>query len=91
MTRLLMEAARRTLLRPPRPQPRRRLQPTPTSPSAALAVVEELSGKRSIAGDPFEDNSATAGGQDLQPHQQSVLDDAKLLVDRLRPAWRVRP
>ena len=53
-------------------------------PFCGLAVVEELSGKRSIAGDPFEDNSATAGGQELQPHQQSVLDDAKLLVDQLR-------
>ena len=46
--------------------------------------MEELSGKKSIAGDPFEDNSATAGGQDLQPHQQAVLDDAGQLVDRLR-------
>ena len=53
-------------------------------PFCGLAVMEELSGKQSIAGDPFEDNSATAGGQDLQPHQQAVLDDAKLLVDRLR-------
>ena len=53
-------------------------------PFCGLAVVEELSGRRSIAGDPFEDNSATAGGQELQPHQQAVLDDAKLLVDRLR-------
>ena len=53
-------------------------------PFCGFAVVEELSGNRSIAGDPFEDNSATAGGQEIQPHQQSVLDDAKSLVDVLR-------
>ncbi len=53
-------------------------------PFCGFAVVEELRGNRSIAGDPFEDNSATAGGQKIQPHQQSVLDDAKSLVDVLR-------
>ncbi len=52
-------------------------------PFCGLAVVEELRGKRSIAGDPYEDNLAVAGGQDLQPHQQAVLGEAKLLLDRL--------
>ena len=53
-------------------------------PFCGLAVMEELKGKRSIAGDPYAEHVSAAGGQDLQPHQQAVLDDARLLVDRLR-------
>ena len=52
-------------------------------PFCGLAVVEELSGRKSIAGDPYAEHVATAGGQDLQPHQQAVLGDAAALVDRL--------
>ena len=53
-------------------------------PFCGLAVMEELRGKRSIAGDPFAETAAGVGGQDLQPHQQSLLDEASQLVERLR-------
>lgn len=53
-------------------------------PFCGLAVMEELSGKKSIAGDPFAAHVATGGGQDLQPHQQAALHRVKPSVDRLQ-------
>ena len=53
-------------------------------PFCGLAVVEELSGKTSGAADPMGDNAAGAGGQDLQPHQQTRISEAATMVDRLR-------
>jgi acetoin utilization deacetylase AcuC-like enzyme len=53
-------------------------------PFCGLAVMEELSGKKSIAGDPFAAHIAASSGQELQPHQQSALDDARALVDQLQ-------
>ena len=52
-------------------------------PFCGLAVMEELRGKRSIAGDPFAAQVATSNGQELQPHQQASLNDARALVDQL--------
>ena len=53
-------------------------------PFCGLAVVEELSGRRSEAGDPMADNAAGAGGQELQPHQQTRISEAATMVERLR-------
>ncbi len=53
-------------------------------PFCGLAVVEELSGRVSGAGDPMADNAAGAGGQDLQPHQQARIAEAAALVEQLR-------
>ena len=53
-------------------------------PFCGLAVVEELSGSRSEAGDPMADNAAGAGGQELQPHQQARISEAATMVERLR-------
>ena len=53
-------------------------------PFCGLAVVEELSGRRSEAGDPMADNAAGAGGQELQPHQQACISEAATMVERLR-------
>ena len=53
-------------------------------PFCGLAVVEELSGRRSDAGDPMADNAAGAGGQELQPHQQALISEAAAMVGRLR-------
>ena len=53
-------------------------------PFCGLAVVEELSGRVSGAGDPMADNAAGAGGQELQPHQQARISEAATMVERLR-------
>ena len=53
-------------------------------PFCGIAVLEQLSGRRSGVVDPFEDNAATAGGQDLQPHQSARIAEAEALVDQLR-------
>ena len=52
-------------------------------PFCGMAVLEQLSGKQSAVSDPFEDNAAGAGGQDLQPHQSALIAEAEALVDRL--------
>ena len=52
-------------------------------PFCGIAVLEQLSGKQSAVSDPFEENSASAGGQDLQPHQSALIAEAEALVDRL--------
>ena len=42
-------------------------------PFCGLAVMEELSGVKTGVDDPMAARAATAGGQDLQPHQDAVI------------------
>ncbi|WP_344684650.1 class II histone deacetylase [Saccharopolyspora taberi] len=49
-------------------------------PFHGLAVVEELAGTRTGVADPFARSFATAGQQDLQPHQRTAIDKAANLV-----------
>lgn len=46
-------------------------------PFCGLAVVEALSGHATGIADPFEADWAAWAGQDLQPHQQEVIDAAR--------------
>ena len=55
-----------------------------TVPFYGLAVLEQLSGIRTGVEDPFLPIMANLGGQDLQAHQQAVIDQAKALLDKLR-------
>ncbi len=52
-------------------------------PFLGLAVLEELSGIRSGTDDPYLPIAAGNGGQDLQPHQKSVVDAAAAFVEDL--------
>ena len=52
----------------------------PTVPFMGLAVMEELSGHRTSVVDPFLEVAAGFAGQDLQPHQQAVIDQAQAVV-----------
>ena len=56
-------------------------------PFCGLAVFEELLAERSGVEDPFLPIFAGMGGQDLQPHQKAVIDQAVALVARV-PAGR---
>ena len=53
-------------------------------PFCGMAVLEELSGKRSAVEDPFGETAGTAGGQELQPHQSAAIAEAEALVEQLR-------
>lgn len=53
------------------------------APFCGLAVMETLSGFRTDAADPFNDYIASFAGQDLQPHQNEVIHQARGLLDRL--------
>ncbi|MFN0148197.1 MAG: class II histone deacetylase [Dehalococcoidia bacterium] len=53
-------------------------------PFCGLAVVEELSGVRTGVDDPFGPMAATAGGQDLQPHQDALIRQAEAMVEELK-------
>jgi acetoin utilization deacetylase AcuC-like enzyme len=53
-------------------------------PFCGLAVMEELSCLKSIAGDPNEGWAATAGGQELLPHQDARIREVEALVDDLK-------
>jgi acetoin utilization deacetylase AcuC-like enzyme len=53
-------------------------------PFCGLAVMEELTGVQSNAGDPMAHYAATAGYQDLQPHQDAVIRNAEALVEDLQ-------
>ena len=55
-----------------------------TVPFFGLAVMEQLSGIRTGTEDPFQPLLGGLGGQDLQPHQTAVIDQAAALVDALR-------
>jgi acetoin utilization deacetylase AcuC-like enzyme len=53
-------------------------------PFCGIAVIEELSGRRTEVEDPFLDFLSAIGGMDLQPHQEAVVASivAQGLVDR---------
>lgn len=53
------------------------------APFCGLAVIEELAGQRSGVDDPLVGWYAGLGGQDLQPHQEAVIE---LAAERLRVA-----
>jgi len=56
------------------------------APFCALAVVEELSGLKSDAEDPYLKEFRGLGQQELQPHQQQAVDTAvKALADARKP------
>jgi acetoin utilization deacetylase AcuC-like enzyme len=52
-------------------------------PFCGLAVVEELSGIKTAAEDPFLEFYKSVTGQDLQPNQKHVVDEAAKLVSRI--------
>ncbi|MFM7247831.1 MAG: class II histone deacetylase [Actinomycetota bacterium] len=52
-------------------------------PFCGLAVLEEVSGHRTPVEDPFLPIFMGVGGQDLQPHQAAVIDQAAALVERV--------
>ena len=52
-------------------------------PFFGLAVMEQLSGIRTEVEDPFMPIFAGLGGQDVQPHQQKVIDQAARLVENI--------
>ena len=49
-------------------------------PCCGLAIVEELSGRRTDVADPLLGLLASFGGQDLQPHQDAVIREAMKLA-----------
>ena len=49
-------------------------------PYCGLAIVEELSGRRTDVADPLLGLLASFGGQDLQPHQDAVIREAMKLA-----------
>jgi acetoin utilization deacetylase AcuC-like enzyme len=53
-------------------------------PFCGLAVMEELTGITTAAGDPMAGWGATAGGQELQPHQDALIRQCEDLVADLR-------
>ena len=53
-------------------------------PFCGLAVMEELSGVRTEVVDALAERAATAGGQELQPHQDAVIRAAEGHVEDLR-------
>ena len=55
-------------------------------PYCGLAVIEELSGRRTGLEDPFLSLLAGFGGQEIQPHQEAVVDEAAKLVARFLTA-----
>lgn len=54
-----------------------------TLPFYGLAVIEQLSGVRSGIDDPFLEMVKGFGGQELQPHQEKVIDAAQELTNRI--------
>jgi len=55
-------------------------------PYCGLAVIEELAGRRTGLEDPFLSLLAGFGGQEIQPHQEAVVDEAAKLVARFLTA-----
>jgi acetoin utilization deacetylase AcuC-like enzyme len=51
-------------------------------PFCGLAVLEALSGTKTAVEDPMATRAASAGGQELQPHQDEVIRRAARLVAR---------
>ncbi len=54
-------------------------------PFCGLAVIEALSHQTSPVVDRLGEEVAQWGQQDMQPHQQAVIDQLKPLHDRIRP------
>ena len=54
------------------------------APYCGLAVIEALSGVETGIVDPFEEYVSAFGGQDLQPHQNSVISEAQKLVNDIQ-------
>ena len=52
----------------------------PYVPYCGLAVVEAMSGKATGLEDPYLASADAYGGQDLQPHQAAIVDQAKALL-----------
>ena len=55
----------------------------PTVPFYGLAVLEQLSGIKTVVEDPFRPIMAGLGGQELQPHQNAAIEAAATLLQRL--------
>ena len=49
-------------------------------PFCGLAVMEELTGVKTAVTDPMAPHAATAGGQELQPHQDAIIRRAEALT-----------
>ena len=49
-------------------------------PFCGLAVMEELCGVKTAVTDPMAARAATAGGQELEPHQDAVIRRAEALT-----------
>lgn len=52
-------------------------------PFCGLAILEEITGHRTPVEDPYLPIFAGIGGQDLQPHQAALIDQAAALVERV--------
>jgi acetoin utilization deacetylase AcuC-like enzyme len=52
-------------------------------PFCGLAVLEQMSGLRTAVDDPYLPLIAGNAGQELQPHQAALIDEAAQLVDRI--------
>jgi acetoin utilization deacetylase AcuC-like enzyme len=52
-------------------------------PFCGLAILEEVTGHRTPVEDPYLPVFEGIGGQDLQPHQAAVIDQAAALVERV--------
>ena len=59
-----------------------------TVPFFGLAVIEQLSGVRTGVVDPFQEVLASMGQQELQPHQQALIDAASTALGRLDAAMQ---
>jgi hypothetical protein len=49
-------------------------------PFCGLVVMQELTGVKTAVTDPMATRAASAGGQDLQPHQDAVIRRAEALA-----------
>ena len=52
-------------------------------PFCGLAILEEITGHETPVEDPYLPIFEGIGGQDLQPHQAAVIDQAAALVERV--------
>ena len=57
----------------------------PTVPYFGLAVLEQLSGIKTPIDDPFAQILQGLGGQNLQQHQDAVIQQAETLLDTFNP------
>lgn len=58
-----------------------------TVPYHGLAVIETLSGIKSSLDDPFEPLLSGLAGQEVQPHQKAVIEQAKSLLSQISNDW----